>query len=287
MADDSIIRWLHLSDFHVGKDKYAQRRIFKRIHEHVRERVEAEAPDLVFITGDLAQSGKSEEYAELYGAFLLPLRRDVLGAGWDGKIFTIPGNHDVDRSVARYGDREKMCQPAEKILDGSEEGLREREIHLLPRFRAYAESETREGSDSQDGWLTSTAGAFGELLEVRGRKLGIVGVNTAWLCKDEHDRHRLTPGLALLEDALAAVRGCDACIVLGHHPLDWFHDPHLEPVRALLGAYGALYLHGHLHEHRGRPEDGAGRGFLAIQSGACFQARDGEPWVNGLLWAEL
>ncbi|MCP4656899.1 MAG: NACHT domain-containing protein, partial [bacterium] len=46
-------------------------------------------------------------------------------------------------------------------------------------------------------------------------------------------------------------------------------------------------LHGHLHEHRGRPEDGAGRGFLAIQSGACFQARDGEPWVNGLLWAEL
>ncbi len=41
MADDLINRWLHLSDFHVGKDKYAQRRIFERIHEHVRERVEA------------------------------------------------------------------------------------------------------------------------------------------------------------------------------------------------------------------------------------------------------
>ncbi len=283
-----LIRWLHLSDFHVGKDGYAQRRIFPRIHAHVRERVEAEgAPDLVFITGDLANKGKAAEYKEFYDEFLMPLQLEALGDGWEGKVFTIPGNHDVDRSVAQYADREKMCRPEARIFDGNDEGLREREIQLLPRFGAYAESEASEGSDSPDGWLTSAVGAFGESVAVGGSRLGIVGINTAWLCEDEHDQHRLTPGLALLEAALAAVRECDACIVLGHHPLDWLHHDHQEQLRAMFGEHGALYLHGHLHESRGRREDGAGRGFLAIQSGACFQARDGEPWVNGLLWAEL
>ena len=145
MSQD-LIRWLHLSDFHVGKDEYAQRRIFERIHEHVREWVDKEGPpDLVLITGDLAQSGKAEQYQEFYDEFLLPLVADALGDDWAGKVFTIPGNHDVDQSVARYSDREKMCQPEAKIFDGNDEGLREREIQLHPRFRAYAESEAAEG----------------------------------------------------------------------------------------------------------------------------------------------
>jgi len=33
-----LIRWLHLSDFHVGKDDYAQRKIFEQILQHVGER---------------------------------------------------------------------------------------------------------------------------------------------------------------------------------------------------------------------------------------------------------
>ena len=49
------IRWLHLSDFHVGKDDYAQKRLFEKILEHIAER---EAPDLVSVTGDIANNGQ-------------------------------------------------------------------------------------------------------------------------------------------------------------------------------------------------------------------------------------
>jgi hypothetical protein len=31
------IRWLHLSDFHVGKDDWAQLRLFEKIIEHVAD----------------------------------------------------------------------------------------------------------------------------------------------------------------------------------------------------------------------------------------------------------
>ncbi len=62
-AESSTIRWLHLSDFHVGKDAYAQHRIIEHIHHHVREAVaEKGTPNFVFVTGDLAQSGKDQEY---------------------------------------------------------------------------------------------------------------------------------------------------------------------------------------------------------------------------------
>jgi hypothetical protein len=284
MPEESPIRWLHLSDFHVGKDNFAERRIFGRIHEHIREQLERSgAPDLIFITGDLAQSGRPGEYSSFYEEFLLPLQLDILGEEWQGKVFTIPGNHDVDRSTAQYFDREAVLQPNSRFFDVSDEGRGQRDL-ISPRFRAYVKS---EASDSPNAWLDSNLGAFAERLHVREHTLGIVGLNTAWLCRDEHDRHHLTPGIPILEEALGIVNGCEACFVLGHHPLDWLYDKHVKPIRALLGNAHAIYLHGHLHAGSGLREDGAGRDFLAIQSGACFQARDGEPWLNGLLWGEL
>lgn len=284
MPEESPIRWLHLSDFHVGKDDYAERRIFGRIHEHIREQLERSgAPDLIFITGDLAQSGRPEEYSSFYEEFLLPLQVDTLGEEWQGKIFTIPGNHDVDRSTAQYFDREAVLQPNSRFFDVSDEGRRQRDL-ISPRFRAYVKS---EASDSPNAWLDSNLGAFAERLDVLGHTIGIVGLNTAWLCRDKHDRHCLTPGIPILEEALGIVKGCEACFVIGHHPLDWLYDKHIKTIRALLGNAHAIYLHGHLHAGSGQREDGAGRDFLAIQSGACFQARDGEPWLNGLLWGEL
>jgi 3',5'-cyclic AMP phosphodiesterase CpdA len=283
MSDERVVRWLHLSDFHVGKDEYAQRRIFDKIHDHVRERLAAwAAPDLVLITGDLAQSGKFDQYSMFYDEFLLPLL-EVFGDDWRGKAFTVPGNHDVDLDRNQAFSRDEILRSANHYFDPTDQGKNKREL-LIPRFEAYARSEQ---SDSPATWLNSTAGGFSRHLVVRGCKIEIAGVNTAWLCKDKGDRHHLTPGLDLVETALKGATSSDVCVVLGHHPLNWLHDEHEDSLRAILGKHHAIYLHGHLHKEKGRREDGAGHGFLAIQAGACFQARDDEPWVNGLLWGEL
>jgi len=61
MADDRLT-WLHCSDLHVGKDGIAQERLLGKIVEHVRERVASGlVPDLVLITGDLANRGVNPE----------------------------------------------------------------------------------------------------------------------------------------------------------------------------------------------------------------------------------
>lgn len=279
---DTPIRFLHLSDFHVGKDNYAQRKIFARILDHIENVSAADGlPDLVFITGDVANRGELSEYVLFNEEFLQPLF-ERLGAGGMDRVFIVPGNHDVDRTRNPYFDRESICDPDSRFFDGNADGLRLRG-ELIPRFNDYVAKDTSAVTD----WIGGEAGAFTSLVEVRGKRLRIVGLNTAWLSKDDKDRHNLSPGPELLDDVLRKSTNADALIVLGHHPIDWFRDEQVEPIRALFGDHRAIYLHGHLHRHRGRPEDGSGRPFLTFQSGAAFQTRNDEVWRNGMLWGEI
>jgi 3',5'-cyclic AMP phosphodiesterase CpdA len=98
MTTITPIRWLHLSDFHVGKDDYATRKMFDYILAHVRKRKDdGFVPDLLFITGDLADKGLASQYETIWQDFILPLQHDIGGA-IERQTFIVPGNHDVDRS---------------------------------------------------------------------------------------------------------------------------------------------------------------------------------------------
>jgi 3',5'-cyclic AMP phosphodiesterase CpdA len=82
------IRWLHLSDFHVGKDDWAQRRLFEKIIEHVADQKgKGFIPDVVFITGDIANAGQKSQYTEFHRGFFAPLQ-DALGARTDPERYT-------------------------------------------------------------------------------------------------------------------------------------------------------------------------------------------------------
>src|ERR1039457_2081410 len=92
--------------------------------------------------------------------------------------------------------------------------------------------------------------------------------------------------MPLLEKALNGIKDAKLRIVLGHHPIGWLIPAQQKPIKSLLGQHHALYLHGHLHDAWAEPTYGGGDSFLAVQTGACFQARDGEKWPNGLVWGE-
>lgn len=281
---DNHLTWLHCSDFHIGKDRTAQERLLGKIVEHVREQVASGClPDLVFITGDLANRGINAEYNTFNKDFISPLRIALGGDGWRGRILAVPGNHDVDRTKADAFDRAAMLGQGTRVFDPSSEGKAKREI-LFPRFKAYRQ---KAGVDVSGNWVSDTEGAYAETIVVRDIKVGVVGLNTAWLSKDEYDKERLTPGVELTEAALEKIGDCQVRFVLGHHPLHWLEEDQAQRLRALFGHHRVVYLHGHLHKAEGRSEDGAGHQFLVFQSGAAFQARDDEPWRNGLLWGKV
>ena len=220
------LRWLHLSDFHVGKDDYGQRRLFKYLLDHVRERVESGAgPDVVFITGDIADKGQADQYDDFFDSFFVPLW-GLLSPECQERIFIVPGNHDVDQAQARAVDTYDILLRIREFLDPTDQGQFERST-IFPRLQAYADYDF---TNSGDHWLFSSEGALIRSLEIRGHKIGILSLNTAWLSCSDEDRHQLSLGKGILEVGLETLQDCELKIVLGHHPIDWFLDAELAPV---------------------------------------------------------
>jgi len=277
----SDVKWLHLSDFHVGKDGYAQ----NRIHEYILGEVDAYIkksfkPDFVFITGDIANSGKAEEYKLFESEFLIPLIQK-LGDEYLKKIFIIPGNHDVDRregkAVMRYGVLDEIPD----FLDPTPEGCNAREP-LLTRFKAF---DNYSWYLERDKWVTQTSGKAACRHTINGLEVGVLCLNTAWLCGGKEDMRKLSPGIGMVEMGLKELEGCAPIFVLGHHPLDWLLPSDEAQMYALLGKYGALYLHGHLHKSRHQSVVIGTQSVITIQSGCAFNARNDEQWLPKLLWA--
>lgn len=275
------ISWLHLSDFHMGKEGYSQTFILSKIVKNIKEKIESgHEPDFVFITGDIANKGLTSEYDSFWEHLIVPLD-ELMPTLLTDKLFMVPGNHDLNRNKNDAFDRTILLKPTATYFDPDEDSRERREI-VVSRFEKYIEHDVTGYSEL----FRKKEGAYSTTIQKNGCNIGIVGVNTAWLCKDEHDFKRLTPGKPILENALSSLKNSELTIVLGHHPTDWFSADHLRPISALLGQHHALYLHGHMHDAWASPTYGAGNHFLNIQCGAAFQAHEADKWKNGLLWAE-
>lgn len=278
------IRWLHLSDFHVGKDIAPQLRLLEKTVEYIQSLVaKGFVPDIIFLTGDIANKGLKSEYQAFRSDFYNPLLKALGGNDWHGKVLAVPGNHDLDRTKNSAIDRVKFLVSGNHAFDYTKEGRTAREI-LFPRFKAYRQLAP---ADISGNWIDSPDGAYIDVFEIRGQSIGVAGINTAWLSMDEHDKEKLSPGFNLVEAAINKIKDYPIRVVLGHHPLNWFSESESRRLRALFGHYQVIYLHGHLHKAEAIREDGAGNQFLTFQAGASFQARDDEPWRNGLTIGEF
>lgn len=281
--NDSL-KWLHLSDFHSGKDDYAQIQLFKHINDKVLDKLRNhQIPDFIFITGDIANKGKKTEYDLFLSEFINPLLINLTQNGFKGKIFLVPGNHDVDRneacSIQRYG----ILNRVPYFLDPTENGNKERKA-LHPRFKAFSDFSS---SLNFTEWLFSNEATLIDNVNTNNKNVGIVCLNSSWLSEGEEDRHKLSFGKDILDNSLEKIKNCDIKIVLAHHPIDWLIDKETVPIRTLLGRHQAIYLYGHLHKTGFRWSSSAGDNFFEIQAGSCFTVREGEKWANCIIWAEL
>jgi hypothetical protein len=280
----SDIDWVHLSDFHVGKDNYAQRKLFLEICSHIGSTISSGRNlDCVFITGDVANKGQPDEYKYFFDDFIGPLL-DVLGSNWIGNIFIVPGNHDVQRDRTRFFNRGDILTSVGELFDPTPRGRTQREQFFL-RFSNYEDNDISRDKK----WISSDSGTYSLECNIRSHTWRIVGVNTAWLSKDDLDRHFLTPGINITEDALGAPSTLPP-LVLGHHPIDWMHDSEAAKLRSILSKHHAIYFHGHLHESDARYEGAsADAQYFAVRCGAAFEARPDDRPVHptGIMWGGI
>ena len=252
--------WLHISDLHAntGGQRYLYPLVRTSFFEDLTYLFDQTGPvDLVLFTGDLAYHGDGQEYEcveEVLGGICDKLK--ALG-GREPVFMAVPGNHDLERpdSPAEIAALEEFCdsQEAQKRF-WNEEGSPLRLI-VSRMFRSYS------------AWLRTTRlprapalktgllpGDFTATFEKEGHRLGVVGLNTAFLHVGDTQKGKLAVDTCQLGHAAPGdyeewFAQNEFSLLLTHHPDDWLADSARIQFKDLRppGKFAA-HLFGHLHE---------------------------------------
>ncbi len=270
------LRWLHLSDIHLGaEDGYGHDIVLNALVDAFRDggTLAERRPNVVFCTGDVAHSGKPGQYAAA-GQLFADLSATT-GVPLD-RIFLVPGNHDLDRNLVSKAFPLKLADVDAADAFFGPAGLDDREI-AFRRFRAYADFQRDRFGRPLDHARPYTLARC----TVGSEVVDVLCMNTAWLSHQDDAQGKLVLGERLVRQALkdlAAAAGPPATVrvALMHHPLDWLCDFERDRVRGLLLEGVDFLLHGHLHMQRPEAVVGPEGSAAVLAAGAAYQGRRSE-----------
>ncbi|KYF91460.1 hypothetical protein BE17_37215 [Sorangium cellulosum] len=264
----TTFRWLHLTDLHQGMS--AQQWLLPHVvDDFYRDLASLHRRcgpwDLVLFTGDLTQHGSAEQFQRL-DKTLGELRDKLAELGSYPVLLTVPGNHDLTRP--RDPDDPSVAPllhwPAAPYIHDSFWTKPDSAYRSTVRmaFAEYTDWCSRAGHGfkrAEEVRYGMLPGDFSAIIEKGGHRLGVLGLNTAFLHLAD-----VSPGHLALHttqfhaacdgDGVAWVKRCDAALLLTHHPPDWLdprsRDEHLFDKIAPPGRFAA-HLFGHMHEGAG------------------------------------
>ena len=275
------IRFLHISDIHFRPalvKRYDQDRVLSGLITFL-ERDRANFPlDLIFVTGDLAQSGRAEEYTLV--SELLRKILEITSVPRE-RMFVVPGNHDVDRGVGTWLLR-TLTKDEESIAFFTDPASRE--FHGR-KMAAYHQEMAKLLGEGRPLGLAVGEDAV-ETIEIKGSRLSVASFNTAWFAQGDDDTGKLWLGEPNVERAIGRVAddGADLAIALMHHPFDNLHETERDIVERWVDRGFDLVLRGHLHASKTRTIVSQRGGFVEVACPATYQ---GSPWPNGCFLGEI
>jgi calcineurin-like phosphoesterase family protein len=298
MSDPSArVRILHISDLHERAERetepWRRRRVFGDAWDANLDEILQDGPlDLVCFTGDAADRGRPGEFAAA-GVFLKTLLvRLRLPSEC---LFVVPGNHDVDRSINAdtwQAIREAAGQISPLALARWLHGLDcplgfdpDWRGQLFARFAAYR-SWVKEVLDRPQ-LIREDRGSgphsYRTTVEIRGAKIQIVGLDTAWLCGDRFEAGQLRVSdeqamrhLTEKGDPLDGFR-----LVLMHHPFDDLEAADRTALRNCLASHADLVLRGHLHSPESSTWQDPGGELRLLAAGCLYEGHQAEQYPNG------
>jgi hypothetical protein len=255
-----VIRWIHISDLNLRSgSSYRSDLGLSRLIDFFDITAHTEEPlNFIFCTGDIASSGKAEEY-EIAREFFFRLS-EVTRVPPEN-ILTIPGNHDIERSrIARFLRLDLTDRESSDQFFSSEEDL-------AIAFRAiqnYCDFEHRVF-----GRLWNPGSPYLSIQsEAAGLKVAILGFNTSWVSQFNSPQEAQVVGHQLVARTIADAKKAepDIIFVLMHHPLEWLVPYEREPIRKVLARNVDFVLNGHFH---------AADGSLHTEGYSCTVAPEG------------
>jgi hypothetical protein len=251
-----------LSDLHRGAAAHAGlwSTVRDELHRDLREMLDnTDKIHLVLFSGDLTNAGTASEF-DAFSDTVEELGELFERCGSSPLWLSVPGNHDLLRP--------SPSDPAVRVLENDWA----RDPLLRSEFWQDANSPYRElvtrAFTNYTRWSTSCPpprpaafkpgvmpGDFSATIEGEGCKLGVLGLNTAFLQLTKQDYEgRLwisaeQAELACPEDLPTWTSRHDACFLLTHHPPSWLASEPQDTLRSEIYPPGRFLAHlfGHMH----------------------------------------
>ncbi|KJV07562.1 metallophosphoesterase [Methylocucumis oryzae] len=285
---NNTLTWLHLSDLHLTAKPKDQDWTVKSINQDTVIRSLLEAidnllikkdihPDLIFITGDVVFSGKSDEYqvAEEFCKQLLT----ITGLSKQ-QLFIVPGNHDVDRTEIKplhlksWYQFDTSDEIAEILSDSDAQPILLRKLAAFYQF-----SKDYLGLDCQPEQHYLIAKPI--TLANKAFTINLLGLNSNLFAGyNGDDKQKLAFGLYQIDHALQSLTDETALtLAFFHHPFSCFHPCEVS-LQNRLKQRADLILTGHLHDPSNMSQhDSAGKTVI-IGAGASYETRNSENSFN-------
>jgi predicted phosphodiesterase len=256
--------------------------------------------DLVFFTGDVAQSGKPDEYA-----LVTPWLQGILehiGVPVE-RLFVVPGNHDIDQDTETDVRREFVEQASSvdpHVLSmwmarltsaapppGFADDWRTRILNRQEAFWNWVRDDLGRAELCPEHSAHGLLGYRSEFaLDGLHHPIQIVGIDTAWMAGGEDKgnlmvtQHQLTklardpdgrpfPGLRL---------------ALMHHPATDLNDADEENLETEFGKHRSIdfVFRGHLHKAEVAEKRSLDRSIRYLACGCLFEPSKGDNWGSGI-----
>lgn len=257
MTSDKLT-WLHLTDLHVGMGPDAH------LWPNARQQVQADIRalkqklgliDFVFFTGDITQKGTEDEF--MRAAKEIEELLDLAGSPRP-KFVCVPGNHDLKLPSSGSGVSSlaegfrRTGKPPAKFWDNDKSDLRKGIQVAFKNWIQWAEKHHTEwwGDDLQKGLLP------GDVIcstEIRGNRIGIIGLNSAYLQLASGVKGDLSLSLRQFQNNFDISRWRlehSVIFLLTHHPGSWLSEGSRNHLRNEIApaSSGVIHLFGHNHE---------------------------------------
>ena len=260
------MRWLLLTDLHIGLNNESQKLAIDTLVDAIRTRSKNVPFDLVLMTGDLAFSGKASEYSQLRDVLINPLRN--LDEYRNARFVAVPGNHDVDCDLT-YPPSLSTLGPKKSEqffhLDDSGNSLRKTRSASFAAYSDFLVDAAVEGVDP-----TKVPGSIVEIA-TDTTDMQLICVVTSYFSSNDlpQEKHHVPAPLHPIRYLLTNAKKCPYRFVVAHHPPDWFTPETQQRLESLLVEQDAVYVHG--HEHRIQARFGR-KGLTSLGFGAAYQA---------------
>jgi formylglycine-generating enzyme required for sulfatase activity/predicted MPP superfamily phosphohydrolase len=278
------LTWLHLSDLHFRageRDAWDKNIVLSALLNDITGMIQSEGmcPDFIAVSGDIADSGKLEEYerAEEFLRELLEVTQVPVE-----HLYLVPGNHDVDRGAISPGAKTIASslgnrQSLNEVMAFTED--RRLILRKLDNFSTFLRTFLGEDRAYNDERYFNV-----EHLDCAGKRVALLCLNSAVLSGSDKEYGGLALGEVQVRTALDESDGADLRIAMLHHPFNWLQEFDRPDCEDLLMDGCRFILHGHLHRAGLLTLQTPDAGAMVIAAGACYETRE---YPNGYNWVRL